>query len=170
MEQKYRIAFKLNEFSFEIESSDSNWVEKKEKEYLDKLSEDRLLKKDQREESGTKKHPQHKEQVVHANLTINEFYNKYLKNGLIKSRPEIAVFFVYYLQKIAKKQDVITQDIKQCFADVGYPNYNKLNMTDILNQAKRKALVNYVNSIWALTITGEDFVLNTNIDNDNNQK
>jgi hypothetical protein len=34
-------------------------------------------------------------------------------------------------------------------------------MADILNQSKRKALLNSVNSQWSLTITGEDFVLNT---------
>lgn len=170
MEQKYRIAVKLNEFSFEIEGSDLSWVEKKEKEYLNKFSEDHSLKKNQNQESETKKHPHHKEQAVPANLTINEFYNKYLKNGAIKSRPDIAVFFIYYLQKITKKQDIKTQDVTQCFADVGYPSYNKLNMTDILNQAKRKALVNYVNNFWALTITGEDFVLNTITGDENDQK
>lgn len=98
---------------------------------------------------------------VPQNLNVNEFYKTYIKPKKITARPDIAVFFVYYLEKILKKETVPTADVTQCFADVSYPGYNNLNMTDILNQAKRKALLNNVNKLWSLTITGEDFVLNT---------
>ncbi len=68
----------------------------------------------------------------------------------------------YHLFKnILKKDSIRTSDIVQCFADVSYPSYNKLNITDILSKAKKKALLNNVNNLWSLTITGEDFILNT---------
>ena len=168
MENNYRIAIQIGENSFEVESTDVQWVEKKEKEYLNKLNQGTLkpaiLGKPDKGTAGFH------EKVVPQNLTINEFYNKYLKSGKVKSRPDIAVFFVYYLQKITKKEEIKTQDVTQCFADVGYAGYNKLNMTDILNQGKRKALLNYVNNFWSLTITGEDFVLNTIAGDQNDKK
>jgi hypothetical protein len=33
-------------------------------------------------------------------------------------------------------------------------------MTDVLLKAKKIAFLNYVNKLWSLTTTGEDFVLN----------
>lgn len=155
MEQNYRIVFKNGDLSFELESCDSSWIQQKEKEYLD-----RIFSIHTPQNINENKIMGHTKKTVVENHTINEFYTKYLKSK-VTSRPDIAVFFIYYLQKISKKEEIKTQDVTQCFADIGYAGYNKLNMTDILNNAKKKALLNYVNSFWSLTITGEDFVLNT---------
>jgi len=157
MEEKYRIAFQVGDLRFEIESTDKSWVEEKEKYYLEKLTE--KLKKPPIEAVEPSK--EIRPPLVPQYLTINEFYQRYIKANKITSRPNIAVFFVYYLQKLLKKEEVKTQDVLQCFADISYPNYNKINMTDVLNQGKRKALLNYVNNNWSLTLTGEDFVLNS---------
>lgn len=154
MEHKYRVSFRVGEASFDIESTDRTWLENKEKDYVEKLLEkaSHLIKSTEHIAAS---------EVIPQNLTINEFYKQHIKASKITARPDIAVFFVYYLEKILKKEFIKTADVAQCFADVSYPNYNKLNVTDILNQAKRKALLNYVNNIWSLTITGEDYVLNT---------
>lgn len=151
MEQKYRIQINYGDFKIEIESHDKDWVEQKEKRYLEKIIEN---------PKQIKSPPETKSTPLPQNLSINEFYQKFIKVNKISSRPNIAVFLIYYLQNILKKQEIKTQDVVQAFADIAYPNYNKLNMTDILNQAKRKALLNYVNNNWSLTITGEDYVIN----------
>jgi predicted metal-dependent hydrolase len=91
-------------------------------------------------------------------MTLNEFYRKYVHK--IKSRPTIAVFLLYYLERMRKKDKIQTADVLSCFKEIHYPNWNNLNMTDILTSAKRRALVNYVNKLWSLTTTGEDYVLN----------
>jgi len=153
MEHTYRISVRIGDSSFELESTDLTWLESKEKEYLVKLKEEPSRPISQA--------PEVEPLILPQNLTINEFYKRYIKSSNITSRSDIAVFFVYYLQKILKRDSIKTGDVMQCFADVSYPNYSKLNITDILNQAKRKALLNYVNSLWSLTITGEDFIINT---------
>ena len=153
MEHTYRISVRIGDLSFDLESTDRDWLESKEKEYLDKLKEKPSRPPSQPPETGPLILPQ--------NLTINEFYKSYMKSNNITARADIAVFFIYYLQNILKRDSIKTSDIVQCFADVSYPNYNKLNMTDILKQAKRKALLNNVSNLWTLTITGEDFIINT---------
>lgn len=152
MEHNYRIAIRINNSSFELESTDKEWLEKKEQEYLNKFG--------GAKDASTISAKSESQVAIPQNLTINEFYKKFIKPNNVTTRPEIAVFFVYYLQKILSKDSPKTGDIAQCFADVAYPSYNKLNYTDILNNAKKKALVNSVNNSWSLTITGEDFVLN----------
>jgi hypothetical protein len=154
MEHNYKISFKIGESEFEIESTDLKWLEGKEKEYLRKLQSKPPIdyKKDEKTELTAKS------RVVPPKMTLNEFYRKYVHN--IKSRPTIAVYMVYYLQKIRKKDKIRTGDVANCFKEIAYPNWNKLNMTDILSSCKRRALVNYVNKHWSLTTTGEDFVLN----------
>jgi len=153
---KYRISFQIGNIKFDIESTDQTWVEAKEKQYLEKYFVESLSKI---ELSGgieiEKKAP-----PISPTISINEFYRQHVKENKITSRPDIAVFMVYFLEKIAKKDEITTADVTKCFGDISYPNFNKLNMTDILNQAKRKALLNYVNNFWKLTLTGEDFVLN----------
>lgn len=155
--QKYRISFQTGNTKFEIESSDKDWVESKEKEYLENIqNREKKLPKTQ-EDSKVEM----EKNVTYQDLSINEFYQKFIKGKKITSRPNIAIFFVYYLQKIKKLDSAKTQDVVQCFGDISYPNYNNLNMTDILNQGKRKGFLNYINNLWTLTLTGEDFVLNT---------
>ncbi|MGH7595660.1 MAG: hypothetical protein ACREOI_04875 [bacterium] len=155
MEHKYRVSFRIGDASFDLESTDLTWLETKEKDYVAKLWEKagHLIKSTQHND-----HP--KTAFLPQNLTINEFYKKYIKTNKITARPDIAVFFVYYLEKILKKEIIKTADVVQCFADVSYPNYSKFDIGDILNEAKRKALLNYVNNNWLLTITGEVYVLN----------
>lgn len=147
MEKNYRISFKIGQSSFEIESTDLKWLESKEKDYFQRLI-----------GHGPKQMPQAQPTGLPPQLSLNEFYQKYVKK--IKSRPSTAVFFIYYLQKMRKKETIRTADVTNCFKEIGYPNWNKINMTEVLSSAKRRALVNYVNKLWSLTATGEDYVLN----------
>jgi len=156
METKYRISFQMGTIKFDIESTDQNWLEAKEKQYLEKYFKEPLLKMEF--PGGVPK--EEKFVSISPSISVNEFYRQYVKENKITSRPDIAVFMVYFLEKILKKDEITTGDIAKCFGDISYPNFNKLNMTDILNQGKRKALLNYVNNLWKLTLTGEDFVLN----------
>ena len=154
MEHNYKISVKIGDTSFEIESTDLKWLERKEKDYLKKLS-DKSVKRvpeDQGEDVETRRHD------VLPQMNLNEFYRKYVQK--IKSRATIGVYFVYYLQKIRKKDKIKTADVTKCFQEIGYPNWNRINMTDTLTSAKRRALVNYVNKLWSLTTTGEDYVFN----------
>lgn len=157
MDQKYRISFHTGNTGFDVESTDLEWLEKKEKEYLEKVLAipERVTTQIQAQENVL---------LLPQNLTINEFFKRYIKKNNISSRPDVAVFFVYYLQRILKKDAIKTADVAQCFADVSYPSLAKINFADALNQAKKKALLNNVNAFWSLTITGEDFVVNTMTD------
>lgn len=155
MDHNYRIVYKIGNSSFEIESTDKMWFDQKEMEYLEKLKANPSFIPKSKEESFDSR------KIVPQNVTINEFYRNILTQNKIQSRPDIAVFFIYYLAKITKKDVIKSADIQQCFADISYPNYNKLNFADILNKAKKKAFLNYVNGVWSLTLTGEDYVLST---------
>jgi hypothetical protein len=152
MVRNYRISVKVGESSFEIESTNAIWIKKKEKEYFDKLFVENVSQKRGKQETKLTG------EGIPPKMSLNEFYRNYVSE--IKSRPIIALFLVYYLQKLQKKDTVKTSDVLNCFKEISYPNWNKLNMTDILNNAKRQALVNYVNKLWSLTTTGEDYVLN----------
>lgn len=156
MEQKYKIALKFGDVGFEVESTDKEWVETKEKEYLEKIHTSKVpTKKEPKSISSS----EFKE--IHGDVNINEFYNKYIKVNKVTSRPDIAVFFVYFMQKMQKSSEIKSGDISNCFKDISYPSWNTLNFTDILNQGKRRGFLNYVNKNWSLTLTGEDFVMNT---------
>lgn len=152
--ENYKIVFRKGDVSFELESSDLNWMNAKEKEYLDHIIHHK------HKAPGSEPVKSSQSLSLGNSLTINEFYKKYVKDKKISSRADIAVFFVYYLEKIEKLDSISSGDVINCFSKIGYPNYNKLNMTDILNQAQRKALLNNVSKNWSVTITGEDFVLN----------
>ena len=154
MEHNYRISFKMGDRGFEIESTNLQWIKNKEKEYLQKVE----GKKSRATEEVEPLPESHTELRISPTITLNEFHRKYVYK--IKSRPTIAVFLLYYLDKIKKKDKIKTADLANCFKEIHYPNWNHLNFTDILISAKRRALVNYVNKLWSLTTTGEDFVLN----------
>ncbi len=156
MSENYRISFQVGDFKFEIESTDKEWVESKEKEYLE-----RIIQKGKTISSKKETTKPVKENTIPPNITINEFYKNYIKANNITSRPNIAVLFVYYLQKVIKQNEIKTQDVTKCFGDIQYPNYNNINITDILRRGKKRALLNYVNDLWSLTMTGEDFILNS---------
>jgi hypothetical protein len=162
METRYRITFTQGDSTFEIESTDRVWLEKKEKEYLRKLSAiPRKGRSPRVIEAGAEPGGKGEIAAPAADLSITEFFREYVAGKRVSSRTRIAVFFVYYLQKVQKKGEVSTGDVGNCFKEVSYPGYNKLNMTDILRRARRQALLNYVNKVWSITTTGEDFVLNT---------
>jgi len=155
MEQKYKIVLNFGDVGFEVESTDKEWVETKEKEYFEKFYTSKALTKKE-----TKSISSVEPKGIQGDVNINEFYNKYIKANKVNSRPDIAVFFVYYLQKIQKTSEIRSGDISNCFKDISYPSWNSLNYTDILNQGKRRGFLNYVNKNWSLTLTGEDFVMN----------
>jgi len=155
MEQNYRISFKIGESGFEIESTDLKWLETKEKEYFQKL----FIEEAKHSGKSEGEIPEGRGGALPPQINLNEFYRTYVQK--IKSRPSIAVFFVYYLQKMKKQDKIKTADVGQCFREISYPNWNKLNMTYILSSGRRRALLNYVNNLWSLTTTGEDYVLNT---------
>jgi hypothetical protein len=162
MDNIFKISYQVGQIRFDLESSDKDWIELKEKQYIDLLEKKikhpeikEVSKADKNNKDNADRSP-----LIRSSITIQEFFYKYIKGNKITSRPDIAVFFVYYLQKITQKQDIITQDVIKCFSDISYPSYNKINMTDTLNQGKRKALLNNINKIWSLTSTGEDYVLN----------
>ena len=156
MDQKYKIVLKFEGVGFEVESTDKEWVENKEKEYLEKFYSNKIPAKGEIKSSHLVVSKE-----TQGDVNINEFYRKYIKANKISSRPDIAVFFAYYLQKIRKSSEIKSGDISDCFKDISYPNWNTLNYTDILNQGKRRGFLNYVNKNWSLTLTGEDFVMNT---------
>lgn len=154
MEHKYRISVRMGDVSFDVESTDIKWVESKERDYLKKLS-DKSVRRVPEDEGGT---VETRSPEVVPKMTLNEFYRRYVKK--IKSRVSIAVYFVYYLEKIRKTGKIKTGDVTGCFRGIGYPNWNRINMSDTLASAKRRALVNCVNKLWSLTTTGEDYVFN----------
>ena len=154
MEHNYRISVKIGDASFEIESTDIKWLKSKEKDYLKIL----LAKAVEEVPEEQPEEVKARSPAVPPKMNLNEFYQKYVKK--IKSRTTIAVYFVYYLQKIRKMDKIKTADVITCFREIGYPNWNRINMTDTLTSAKRRALINYVNKLWSLTTTGEDYVFN----------
>ena len=155
MDQTYRISYHLEKTGFDIESTDKEWLEEKEKEYLAIVNS--IALQPISSSIGSKVE---KPAVLPQNLTINEFYRNIVTANNVRSRPDIAVFFIYYLEKIRKMETIKNADVAQCFADISYPGYNKFNFSDILNKAKNRALLNYINGLWSLTITGEDYVVN----------
>jgi hypothetical protein len=160
MEHNYRISHRIGDSSFELESTDKNWIDEKEKEYLSRILDSSIQPAKHINISNIEYRNTEDNVGLSPNLTINEFYKKIIKSSRISSRPDLAVFFIYYLSKISKKDSIKTPDVQQCFAEISYPNWNKLNVTDILGNAKRKGFLNNVNAQWLLTMTGEDFVLN----------
>ena len=83
-----------------------------------------------------------------------------MHGGRVNSQPDITTFFIYYLERIQGNKEFGPNDIKALFKNVGYPNANKINISEALSKAKKKAFLNNFDNQWTLTITGEDFVLN----------
>lgn len=156
--EHYKI--EISKDSIGISSHDKQWVEDKVVEFKNliehlKKYHEKSLSHPVSEDTRTSQ-----KKSISSNMPINEFYRKYI-HSKIKSRPDIATFFIYYLTKVENKNNVNVSEIKDIFKDVQYPGWNKLNITDILNNAKKKALLNSVGGQWSLTITGEDFILNS---------
>jgi hypothetical protein len=155
--EHYKLVLTKDRISVEIASHDREWVEGKEKEYR-KFLEQELPAPTQRPVPG--RTDSQRSSAVPAEIPVNEFYRKYVHSQKISSRPEIATFFVYYLTKVQNNSDVGSAEVKDLFKQVQYPGWNNVNISDVLNKAKKKALLNSVGNQWSLTITGEDYVLN----------
>ena len=158
--EHYKLIVTVGDISIELSSHDKEWTEKKIKEFsilqFVKITPENIDSRKMKEESKIK------DPIKTMNfMTEGEFYRKYIKEKKIVSRPDISTFFVYYLSKIKKVEQITTAEIKNCFKEISYPNWNKINVTDALTKAKKKAFLNNINELWILTITGEDFVLNS---------
>ena len=156
MEEFYKVSITVGDRTVEIESHDKQWLE-------DKVTELRSYVDEQPPSpttSTTAKDRSAASPIDHASLTVPEFYQRYMKPLKLKSRPDLALFFVYYLQRIAGQEEVKSADVTKCFSEIGYANYNNLNYADILASNRKKGLLNYVNNKWSLTHTGDDYVLN----------
>lgn len=156
MENKYRILVTTASGTIEIESTDANWLEKKQKELIKLLGDERIPEKKNIVQS---KSSEIEPKKIPSHITINEYYRKYCNE--IKSNTDLAVYFIYYMTWIEKKKDITTNHVRELFMKVGIPKANNLNYADMLGRAKKRALVNYISGFWSLTITGEDFILNT---------
>lgn len=159
----YKISFSSGNLKFEVSSVEKSWVDEKIKEYSEYI--DKIISAEHRNSSESK--PSEQKSInrsndgdVYSKMSINEFYRAYIAAQKIKSRPDIATFFVFYLTKTSDKNEFTSGDVKDLFREIQYPNWNKINITDTLNQAKKRALLNNVNNAWALSLMGEEFVLN----------
>ena len=160
MESYYHIVVENGDKRFEIESTDREWVEKQKTDLAKSLG---IFQPQAPTRSGsTGKHPKEapasSERLSIAKMTINEFYRNYCTG--LKSNTDKAVFFLYFLSQVENKKNVSTNEIRDLFVAVGIPKANNLNHADILSRAKKRALLNYIDNKWSLTITGEDFVVN----------
>jgi hypothetical protein len=156
MDQFYKIEVRMGQVAFVLESHDKDWLERKQKEVMGDLLKDpeRVLQlsRSQSQNASTRSLPA----PSHAQ-TIQEFFNRFLKG---KSRTEIALYFVYYFEKMQSKEEVVSSDVKDGFKKVAYPGWAKINVTDILNQSKVRGYLNKEGNSWKLTVTGADYILN----------
>lgn len=157
MEGIYKLKVSVGRITFELESHDKDWVEQKQKSLIGDLFNNpetvaKLANLDS--EEGT---PAALE-IGSASVTIQEFYNRYVKPANL-SRIQTALYLFYYLEKIEKKAEIRTGDVKEAFKQLAYPKYSSFNFADILNQLKRQGLINKIDHHWKLTLTGVDQVL-----------
>jgi len=156
----YKLLISNEGKTIEISSHDKNWVEEKEKQYKNQIDNFLSVSKTKvavKEITETEKN--NKKSEISPTISVNEFYRKFIHQKNI-SRPDMVTIFVYYLTSIKKAEAITTNDIKNLFKEVGYPNWVNLNYTDILSKAKQKAFLNLIDNNWSITITGEDYVLN----------
>ncbi|PJZ45738.1 hypothetical protein [Leptospira brenneri] len=154
--EHYKIQITKGQAQLEISSHDKNWVESKFEEFSNRVYGETTDNDRKKPGDGILR----KNQTPTMKMPINEFYRKFIHEKKISSRPDIATIFVFYLSKYEDKKEIPAIEIKDLFKDVQYPGWNGINISDVLNKAKRKALLNSVNNSWALTITGEDYVMN----------
>jgi len=157
MESFYRLKITVGKIAFEIESHDQEWVKEKEAKLMGELFSDpervaRLASKGDEPESPPPN------VAIKSKLTIHEFYKKYV-SGRNWPRTKIALMVIYYLDKYLSQESITSSQVKKAFQEIGYPKYDKLNYTDILNQLKRSGYLNKIGKDWRLTITGQDYVL-----------
>lgn len=161
--EHFKLAFSFEGKKIVISSHDQSWVEKKEKEYKEEITKilSSIISEPEKVDFTNLNRQEKNIQDINPSISVNEFYRTFLHETKITSRPEIATFFVYYLVRIKKQEEISPNDIKICFKDSGYPGWNKINISDVLSKAKKKAFLNFHNNQWSLTITGEDYVLNS---------
>ena len=159
--EHYKLLVSQQGVTIEISSHDKDWVEKKEKEYKKEIEAILITTPVKKITKQSHETSSKEELTISPSITINEFYRKYIHGGKVKSQPDIATFFIYYLEKIQGNKEFNSNDVKTLFKIVGYPNANNINISDALAKAKKKAFLNNFDNQWSLTITGEDFVLNT---------
>ncbi len=155
--ENYKIVFTLKDIVLEISSSNKNWVEEKIDKYVKYFEIVNINSPNTSPNKFDSINKLDNKDLSITGITVNEFYNKYLKSKNV-SRPDLATFFIFYLKNYENKNTVSMSDVKSMFQKIGYPSYNTINYSDILNKAKNKALLNQVNNEWSLTITGEDFI------------
>ncbi len=156
MEQLYKIKINLGKLTVELESHDKEWLEVKEKKYLDEfISNPQIMAK----ASDKLENDDQQLEISHdfTSFTINEYYNKYL-SGKSYPRTTVATLLFYYLEKIRKIENIKTGDVRNAFQEISFPKYDKINFTDLLSQLKKTGILNKINNYWKLTLTGMDFV------------
>ena len=160
MESFYKIRVAFGKISFELESHDKEWLESKEKALMGNLlsNPDALLRLSKLEEEGMAKGATSLVEIGGAALTINEYYQKFIK-GKNWTRPKIALFLLYYIEKVRGESEISSSDVRRAFKDISYPKYDTINYTDMLNQQKRKGFLNKIEGKWKLTVTGIDYVM-----------
>jgi hypothetical protein len=148
----------VGSLSLEIESPDKDWIEAKLKEYRALVDAIKSKAPEALTEEPLSAGLKQTNRTLKPGLSANEFYRQYVEKR-VKSRIELGVFFVYYLTQLSDKKEFTSTEVKDIFRKVGYPNWNKINVPDVLYQAKKRALLNNVGNLWSLSMTGEDFVL-----------
>lgn len=158
---EYKIHLSAGGSTFEAASHDKDWVVEQEKKYESLIA--KILSQDSpivNDSQGQKELVRNSTGQISSKLSVNEFYRKNVMENKISSRPDIATFFIFYLSRTGQKTEFTANEVKEQFKAVGYPAWNSININDVLNKARQKALLNSVNNQWSLSITGEDFVLN----------
>ncbi len=159
MESFYKLRVSIGRISFELESHDKDWLESKEKSLMGNLlsNPDAMLQLSKLEDKDTGQ-GETVIKMTDSGITVNEYYQKYIK-GKNWSRQKMALFLIYYLEKIRHQTDISTTDIKSAFREIAYPKYDSFNYTHMLNMGKKRGHLNKVDGKWKLTVTGVDFVL-----------
>ena len=80
----YRVSFKKGDISFEIESTDKAWLKTKEKEYMKRVGHAKLISTSKADIPKTSS-----EVSFSGNLTVVEFYKKYVKQNKITAEKRI---------------------------------------------------------------------------------
>jgi len=120
METIYKVNIVRGQMAFTVESQDKGWVEARTKEYLQMLA--KWLNEAAPETQSHSRQSTSKS-LPRGSMSPNEFYRAYI-HSKITSRPDIATFFVYYLEKIQKKTVSIQLEYRTNVKDSG--NFNSM--------------------------------------------
>ena len=155
MEHNYRINFSYGNLHIEIESTNIDWIKKKEKQYLKDIFNHSTKYIESGEEGSTLQKTFDLEKI-----SLIDIKRKIRKFG-IKGRSYYAIAFIFYLQNKRKLEMVSSKDIIDCFKEIDYPLKLSINMMErSLKIAKKRGFVKSTNEFWSLTTLGEDWILN----------